>query len=103
MLITLLQNVPHQHLVHQSPVKPTNIISASQYCMVEHVNTDINVNTPITKMNGVFKTVLVEQNANIALAMSDRAYVMESGEITITGSGEDLSQDPRIHTAYLGA
>ncbi len=47
--------------------------------------------------------LLVEQNANIALAMSDRAYVMESGEITITGKGEDLSQDPRIHSAYLGA
>jgi len=46
---------------------------------------------------------LVEQNAKIALAMSDRAYVMESGEITITGTGEDLSQDPRIHSAYLGA
>ena len=46
---------------------------------------------------------LVEQNANIALAMSDRAYVMESGEITMTGEGEDLSQDPRIHSAYLGA
>ena len=46
---------------------------------------------------------LVEQNANIALAMSDRAYVMESGEITMTGTGEDLSQDPRIHAAYLGA
>jgi len=46
---------------------------------------------------------LVEQNANIALAMSDRAYVMESGEITMTGAGEDLIQDPRIHSAYLGA
>jgi branched-chain amino acid transport system ATP-binding protein len=46
---------------------------------------------------------LVEQNANIALSMSDRAYVMESGEITMTGTGEDLSQDPRIHSAYLGA
>ena len=46
---------------------------------------------------------LVEQNANIALAMSDRAYVMESGEITMTGTGEDLIQDPRIHSAYLGA
>ena len=46
---------------------------------------------------------LVEQNANIALAMSDRAYVMESGEITMTGTGEDLIQDPRIYSAYLGA
>ena len=47
--------------------------------------------------------LLVEQNAKIALSMSNRAYVMESGEITMTGSGEDLSKDPRIHEAYLGA
>ena len=47
--------------------------------------------------------LLVEQNANIALKMSDRAYVMESGEITMTGRGEDLARDPRISAAYLGA
>ena len=47
--------------------------------------------------------LLVEQNAKIALSMSSRAYVMESGEIAITGSGEDLGQDPRILEAYLGA
>ena len=47
--------------------------------------------------------LLVEQNAKIALSMSNRAYVMESGEITMTGSGEDLGQDPRIQEAYLGA
>jgi len=47
--------------------------------------------------------LLVEQNANIALKMSDRAYVMESGEITMTGRGEDLARDQRISAAYLGA
>ena len=47
--------------------------------------------------------LLVEQNANIALKMSDRAYVMESGEITMTGRGEDLARYPRISAAYLGA
>jgi branched-chain amino acid transport system ATP-binding protein len=47
--------------------------------------------------------LLVEQNAKIALAMSDRAYVMESGQITLSGTGEELGQDPRIHEAYLGA
>jgi branched-chain amino acid transport system ATP-binding protein len=47
--------------------------------------------------------LLVEQNAKIALTISDRAYVMESGQITISGTGEELGQDPRIHEAYLGA
>ncbi len=47
--------------------------------------------------------LLVEQNAKIALSISDRAYVMESGEITMEGSGEDLGKDPRIQEAYLGA
>jgi branched-chain amino acid transport system ATP-binding protein len=47
--------------------------------------------------------LLVEQNANIALGMSNRAYVMESGEIVLEGNGEDLARDPRINEAYLGA
>ncbi len=47
--------------------------------------------------------LLVEQNAKVALSISDRAYVMESGEITMEGTGEDLGRDPRIQEAYLGA
>lgn len=46
--------------------------------------------------------LLVEQNARLALQMADRAYVMESGLITLTGPGQDLLQDPRVRTAYLG-
>jgi branched-chain amino acid transport system ATP-binding protein len=46
--------------------------------------------------------LLVEQNARLALQMSDRAYVMESGLITLTGLGSELLQDPRVRTAYLG-
>jgi len=47
--------------------------------------------------------LLVEQNAKVALTISDRAYVMESGEMTMEGTGEDLGKDPRIQEAYLGA
>lgn len=47
--------------------------------------------------------LLVEQNAKVALSISDRAYVMESGEMTMEGTGEDLGKDPRIQEAYLGA
>ena len=46
--------------------------------------------------------LLVEQNARLALEMADRAYVMESGLITLTGQGQELLQDPRVRTAYLG-
>lgn len=45
---------------------------------------------------------LVEQNARLALQMADRAYVMESGLITMTGLGKDLLHDPRVRAAYLG-
>ena len=46
--------------------------------------------------------LLVEQNARLALQMADRAYVMESGLITFSGSGKDLLEDPRVRAAYLG-
>jgi branched-chain amino acid transport system ATP-binding protein len=46
--------------------------------------------------------LLVEQNAQRALSIADRAYVMESGFITIEGTGKELLHDPRISKAYLG-
>jgi len=46
--------------------------------------------------------LLVEQNARGALAMADRAYVMESGEITLSGQASELLADPRVREAYLG-
>jgi branched-chain amino acid transport system ATP-binding protein len=46
--------------------------------------------------------LLVEQNAAQALAISDRGYVMETGRITRTGSGEELFHDREIRKAYLG-
>ena len=46
--------------------------------------------------------LLVEQNAHAALHHSDRAYVMETGEITMEGPSKDLADDPRIKEAYLG-
>ncbi|HRG72890.1 MAG TPA: ABC transporter ATP-binding protein, partial [Thauera aminoaromatica] len=46
--------------------------------------------------------LLVEQNANLALEFAQRGYVMESGRITLTGSGSALLQDPKVRAAYLG-
>ncbi|PNU31315.1 ABC transporter ATP-binding protein [Serratia marcescens] len=45
---------------------------------------------------------LVEQNANHALKLSDRGYVMVNGQIRLTGSGEELLNDPEVRKAYLG-
>jgi branched-chain amino acid transport system ATP-binding protein len=46
--------------------------------------------------------LLVEQNASRALALADRGYVMESGEITMSGDAKKLLADPRVRAAYLG-
>ena len=46
--------------------------------------------------------LLVEQNASMALAIADRAYVLEAGEITLEGNASDLQEDPKVRAAYLG-
>ena len=46
--------------------------------------------------------VLVEQNARAALRLASRGYVLETGRVTLTGSGPDLAADPRVRDAYLG-
>jgi branched-chain amino acid transport system ATP-binding protein len=46
--------------------------------------------------------LLVEQNANLALKLSQRAYVMESGRITLSGASADLANDAQVRAAYLG-
>lgn len=46
--------------------------------------------------------LLVEQNAHLALQAADRGYVLEAGQITLTGLAKDLLQDDRVKQAYLG-
>lgn len=46
--------------------------------------------------------LLVEQMANQALAVSDRAYVLETGRITLEGKGTELRRNPKVRAAYLG-
>ena len=52
--------------------------------------------------NGV-TVLLVEQNAKMALAVSDRAYVLETGTISMEGPAAELAADDRVRKAYLGA
>jgi branched-chain amino acid transport system ATP-binding protein len=57
----------------------------------------------ITKINKDGTTVLlVEQNAHRALEVANRAYVLETGSIVLTDTGQNLLQDPKVKEAYLG-
>jgi len=51
--------------------------------------------------NGV-TVLLIEQNANMALKTADIAYVIETGEIVLTGSGKEVMSNPQVMEAYLG-
>jgi branched-chain amino acid transport system ATP-binding protein len=46
--------------------------------------------------------LLIEQNANMALSVADRAYVIETGEIVLSGTGAELAKSDEIRKAYLG-
>jgi branched-chain amino acid transport system ATP-binding protein len=46
--------------------------------------------------------LLVEQNASLALRLADRAYVLETGRVTLSGPAKDLVAHPEVHRAYLG-
>jgi branched-chain amino acid transport system ATP-binding protein len=46
--------------------------------------------------------LLVEQNARVALQIAHRGYVLETGEIVLSGSAEDLRTDETVQKAYLG-
>jgi branched-chain amino acid transport system ATP-binding protein len=58
----------------------------------------------IEELKAEGKTILlVEQMAFQALGIVDRAYVLETGEITLSGTGKELLNDARVKEAYLGA
>lgn len=57
----------------------------------------------ITRLHSAGTTILlVEQNARKALAVADRAYVLETGKISLSGMGAELSQSDAVRKAYLG-
>ena len=55
-----------------------------------------------TLKEGATTILLVDQNARAALAIADRAYVLETGRITLSGTGADLLASPEVQSAYLG-
>jgi len=46
--------------------------------------------------------ILVEQNVAVSLRLADRAYVLENGRVTLSGTGAELLADDRVRQAYLG-
>jgi branched-chain amino acid transport system ATP-binding protein len=57
----------------------------------------------IQEINHAGKTILlVEQNANMALHIASRGYVLETGRMVLTGTGRELTGNPRVKEAYLG-
>ena len=57
----------------------------------------------IQKLHDAGTTILlVEQNAQMALSVADRAYVMETGNITLSGTGRELAESDQVRKAYLG-
>lgn len=57
----------------------------------------------IKKINEQGVTVLlIEQNANMALQVSQRAYVLENGLVSMSGKASDIANDPMVKKAYLG-
>ena len=58
----------------------------------------------VRKINSIGTTILlIEQNAKVALEISNYAYVMETGKIVLEGVGKDLLEDENVKKAYLGA
>lgn len=57
----------------------------------------------IQEINATGTTImLVEQNANMALTIANRAYVLETGEVVLSGDAKELAENPEVRRAYLG-
>ena len=65
------------------------------------VNEIFKIIQEINKEDGV-TVLLVEQNANKALPIANRAYVLETGNITISGDAKEVANNPKVREAYLG-
>jgi len=67
------------------------LITQELFAVLEHLNRDEGLSV-----------LLVEQNANLAMHMASRVYLLETGRVVATGTGEELSADDTIRKAYLG-
>ena len=73
------------------------------YMRKDSLEDDLNWCYDIREINRQGKTILlVEQNANMALHAANHGYVMETGRITLSGTGEELAANESVKAAYLG-
>lgn len=65
------------------------------------VNEIFEIIQEINREDGV-TVLLVEQNANKALSIANRAYVLETGKVTVSGNADEVANNPKVREAYLG-
>ena len=65
------------------------------------VNEIFEIIQEINREDGV-TVLLVEQNANKALSIANRAYVLETGKVTVSGDADEVANNPKVREAYLG-
>lgn len=65
------------------------------------VNEIFDIIKEVNEKEGV-TILLVEQNANKALSIANHAYVLETGNITVSGKANEVANNPRVREAYLG-
>ena len=85
-----LMSKPHIVLMDEPSMGLAPILVQEIFRIIKEINAD-----------GV-TVFLVEQNAKMALSISDRAYVMETGNIVLSGTGKELSESEEVQKAYLG-
>ncbi len=85
-----LMSHPKLLLLDEPSMGLAPILVSQVFDMIKHLN---SLGTTI---------LLVEQNAEKALSIADRAYVMETGSITLSGTGAELAQSEKVREAYLG-
>lgn len=85
------------------------LMSRPQLCIFDEPSLGLapkiveEVENTLARIKGIGTTILlVEQNASMALRLSDRAYVFEAGEIVLKGTGQELQDHPEVNKAYLG-
>ena len=70
--------------------------------MVKTSLVELLVRTMLPFSISVTTVLLVEQNANMALSIADKAYVLETGRITLSGTAAELASSEEVRKAYLG-
>jgi branched-chain amino acid transport system ATP-binding protein len=85
------------------------LMGAPKLLMLDEPSTGLSPKYTWTVFDAIHKIrergvsiLLVEQNAGQVLELADRAYVMESGTMVLSGTGQELARDARVQAAYLG-